>query len=228
MGRELKRVPLDFDWPMNEVWKGYINPHYEACKTCNGSGETIAYQRLSDLISLLMLSGEDAQRGKCHPHFFNAPLYHTEGKVCGPDMAELTEGLAGRGMSMFGHDCCDRWSAAKKIIQAAGLPESWGICPDCEGHGCLKEKQAIYEAWKPTEPPEGEGYQIWETVSEGSPISPVFATPEELARYMAGRKWGADEGTSYETWLKFINGPGWAPSGISNGKDFKTGVQAIE
>jgi hypothetical protein len=26
MGRELKRVPLDFDCPLNKVWKGYINP----------------------------------------------------------------------------------------------------------------------------------------------------------------------------------------------------------
>lgn len=31
MGRELKRVPLDFDWPIGKVWEGYANP---ACKTC--------------------------------------------------------------------------------------------------------------------------------------------------------------------------------------------------
>jgi len=24
MGRELKRVPLDFDWPMKKVWDGYL------------------------------------------------------------------------------------------------------------------------------------------------------------------------------------------------------------
>lgn len=33
------------------------------------------------------------------------------------------------------------------------------------------------------EPPKGEGYQLWETTSEGSPISPVFASAEELAAW---------------------------------------------
>ena len=34
------------------------------------------------------------------------------------------------------------------------------------------------------DPPEGEGYQVWETVSEGSPVSPVFASAEELVEYL--------------------------------------------
>lgn len=25
MGRTLKRVALDFDWPLNQVWKGFVN-----------------------------------------------------------------------------------------------------------------------------------------------------------------------------------------------------------
>lgn len=75
------------------------------------------------------------------------------------------------------------------------------------------------------EPPEGEGWQVWETVSEGSPISPVFATAEELARHLStvGDDWTARriaEGrmgyTSeslprYEDALKFVQS-GWAPS----------------
>jgi hypothetical protein len=35
-------------------------------------------------------------------------------------------------------------------------------------------------------PPEGDGWQAWETVSEGSPCSPVFATAEELIEWAAG------------------------------------------
>ena len=40
MGRELRRVPMDFDWPLNKPWKGFVNPRYTAkeCKDCNGSG----------------------------------------------------------------------------------------------------------------------------------------------------------------------------------------------
>lgn len=47
----------------------------------------------------------------------------------------------------------------------------------------------IGEVWRgylinPQEnPPEGDGYQLWETTSEGSPITPVFKTLDELCEY---------------------------------------------
>lgn len=230
MGRELKRVPLDFAWPMDERWHGYLNPHYEECKTCGGSGSTVAKRRLDDLVSLLMLSGSDAARGKCHPYLEEAPLYETRSMTCGQDMVELTSALAGRSSSFMGYDSVARWSATRKIIAAAGLPEKWGTCLGCDGHGIPRDKYEAYEAWSRSDPPTGEGFQIWETVSEGSPISPVFATAEELARHMATTSWGADHGTSYEQWLRFINGPGWAPSmmyspehGLQNGVSAVTG-----
>jgi hypothetical protein len=227
MGREVKRVALDFDWPMDKVWDGFLNPHYSECKACGGSGSTIASKRLTDLVSLLLISGDDARRGKCHPYFYDAPLHNTAGDVvCGKDMTELTTGLAGRAPSFMGHDACDRWSAAKKIIAAAGLPETWGVCAECKGEGQDPSKKADYDAWTRTEPPTGDGWQIWETVSEGSPISPVFARPEELARWMAGKRWGADHGSSYESWLKFITGPGWAPSMIMDSSGIHTGPEA--
>jgi len=180
MGRELKRVPLDFNWPINKVWEGYINPHYEQCPVCKGSGSTMAMQRLEDLVSLLMLSGSDAMENKCHPYFYDAPLHNTAGKTCGKDMTELTTGLAGREPSMIGYDGCDKWSATKKIIKVAGLPKTWGICPECKGNGIPKDKFKKYDTWKETEPPKGKGFQLWETTSEGSPQSPVFATLDEL------------------------------------------------
>ena len=33
------------------------------------------------------------------------------------------------------------------------------------------------------EPPKGEGYQLWNTTSEGSPISPVFETLDKLCEW---------------------------------------------
>lgn len=43
----------------------------------------------------------------------------------------------------------------------------------------------LYEiGWEKTEPPTGEGWQLWETVSEGSPISPVFPTQDEFRAYL--------------------------------------------
>lgn len=34
MGRQLHRVPLDFDWPLGKVWKGYINPYADLMTDC--------------------------------------------------------------------------------------------------------------------------------------------------------------------------------------------------
>src|SRR4051812_48116864 len=39
MGRELKRVPMDFKWPEGQIWKGYINPYRSIdCKSCDSTG----------------------------------------------------------------------------------------------------------------------------------------------------------------------------------------------
>lgn len=226
MGRELRRVPLDFDAPIGEVWQGFVNPHYVECDDCKGTGQTTAALRLGDIVSLLMLSGSDAQRQSCHPYFAWYALSYTRGQAPSDDMTKLTAGLAGRQPSVFGHDACDKWSATRKIVEAAGLPESWGECPSCHGHGIDAGHFEAYESWQETQPPEGEGFQVWETVSEGSPISPVFSTPEELARYMAGRAWGADHGSSYEDWMRFIERGGFSCSMvIKNGETF-TGPNA--
>ncbi len=232
MGRELKRVALDFEWPENKVWSGYINPHYaknHQCAACGGAGETTSRQRLGDLVSLLMLSGTDVNRWACHPHLVEAHLFYTHGKLCGSDMAELTSALAGRKPSSLGHCSIDKHSATLKIIAAAGLPEEWGMCPACNGEGSIwdsAEDEKAADEWSETSPPAGDGYQIWETVSEGSPISPVFATAEALAGHMAGKKWGADKGSSYESWMRFIEGPGWALSMVVDSRGCHTGPEA--
>src|SRR5690606_114544 len=96
----------------------------------------------------------------------------------------------------------------------------------CKGHGTVEAyagQRADAEAWEPTEPPEGEGWQLWETVSEGSPISPVFETPEGLARWMVSgaSKWMMP--ASYEGALKFVKA-GWAPSAVAVGGDVVDGA----
>lgn len=51
MGRELKRVPLDFDWPLQKVWSGFRNPLHCAinCAACDGSGYSPEAKRMKDL-----------------------------------------------------------------------------------------------------------------------------------------------------------------------------------
>lgn len=108
----------------------------------------------------------------------------------------------------MGHDSIDSWQIAKALVTAAGLdPDSWGVCPTCEGHCCHPDDIDMNDDWRPTEPPEGEGWQLWETTSEGSPVSPVFGTVEALASWCAiNATWFGSEKTTYENWLRmFVN-----------------------
>lgn len=108
MNRELKKVPLDFDWPLHKIWYGYLN------NMCNGH---------------------------CN-------------------------------------DC-------RKYALLKGLKFKEYGCPDFG-----------------LDPPDGEGFQLWETTSEGSPISPVFTTPEELAEWCEdGTTVLGYEKISKEAWL---------------------------
>jgi hypothetical protein len=83
MGKELKRVPLDFDYPLGKIWAGYCNPFYWAEE--------------------LNLSDE------------------------------------------------------------------------------IKDKYG--DSFENIDPPTGDGFQLWETTSEGSPQSPVFKTIDELCAW---------------------------------------------
>ena len=137
MGREIKRVPLDFDWPVGKIWALYF------ISTC---------------------------------------------------IDKLT---------------CEDCRQASKL---KGLKFQNHNCPDFN-----------------LGPPLGDGYQLWETTSEGSPMSPVFETPEELAEWLEATEASSfgPMTCSYDQWLEFIKGPGWAPSAILDEKGFRSGVCAI-
>jgi hypothetical protein len=205
MGRELKRVPLDFDWPIGKTWKGYDNPHHGKCPECDGRGNTTSMKALETIAQLLMVAGEDSLKrppdfkptGRCidiptypgsphkrhypHPYLVEASIYDV-----GDSFHELSTGLAGRPPGTFGHDSLDNWAAVKAIIKAAGLdPKVWGVCPACEGYGVPPAIRAAQEAWQEYEPPTGDGYQLWQSTSEGSPVSPVFDSLDALCSWAA-------------------------------------------
>jgi hypothetical protein len=236
MGRTLKRVPLDFDWPLNKLWPGFVNdlggPCPEEGKTCFG-GYTAAGKWLESVARLISMLGEQASEtpeqrarpGLIFPHPYlqewgQAPRTEVPREIYAEirkhddsatrrsllahylranpsqllpltaDLHQLVEGLAGRKVDSFGGSCVS-WAIAKKLTDAAGMPEKWGECPVCEGHADDPKLRAEAEAWEPTEPPIGEGFQLWETTSEGSPASPVFATIEALC------DWCADNATTF-------------------------------
>lgn len=232
MGREVKRVALDFQWPLKKTWEGFLNPHYKQCAECQGSGVTSARQRLDELVRLILLSAEDIGRTRGivpHPYFSEmGALHHTRGRVVSKDMVQIAEGLSDRklGDSLFGFDSTASWRATKKIIAAAGLEEKWGYCPACDGDGQDPKTKVASDAWEATPPPAGDGWQMWETTSVGSPISPVCATPEALARWLADNRASTfgDSTANYDTWLKMIVGTGWAMSAVMDANGLRSGV----
>ena len=69
---------------------------------------------------------------------------------------------------------------------------------------------------------------MYEDTSEGTPISPAFATPEELARWLTDNgasAFGSSTG-SYEGWLRVAKG-GWAPSMVATSEGITSGVDAL-
>lgn len=72
-------------------------------------------------------------------------------------------------------------------------------------------------------------YQMYETCSEGTPISEPMETPEKLARWLAdtGASAFADMTAPYEAWLAICQG-GHAPSAVMFAAVLKSGVDEMK
>ena len=70
--------------------------------------------------------------------------------------------------------------------------------------------------------------QMYETCTEGTPISPVMDTPEKLARWLADNNASAfgSMTASYDEWLRTCRS-GFAPSAILDSRGFRPGVGVI-
>ena len=77
--------------------------------------------------------------------------------------------------------------------------------------------------------PEGSAtwWQVYETVSEGTPVTPPFATSEELVAFLSTERdfWGQGP-VSRAAAERFVSG-GWAPSAVLVGGTLHTGVEAL-
>lgn len=284
MGREIRRVPVDFDWPLNKTWEGFLMPDRfdeEKCPDCE-NGYSPQAQNLYDLWyghlpfdptstgSTPWRHDTPAVRERAERNIANAPEYYGTGEratvreaqrladhfnsgwlhhlsqddvdalVAADRLWDFTRTLTSEGwqktdqpvtptaaqvnewsLSGFGHDGINASVVIRARCEREGIDDT---CSTCQGHGSTEAypgQRAEAEAWEPTQPPEGEGWQLWETVSEGSPISPVFRSAEELAYWMSSPAyvWGAtktdDDRPTYEAALRFITA-GWAPSFASS------------
>lgn len=89
-------------------------------------------------------------------------------------------------------------------------------------------------AYRPAFTEEPTWFQVYETVSEGTPVTPPFATQDELIDYLVNV--GEMAGTQYarkfsrESATKFVKGSGYAPSMIvmhgPEGTTIREGIDA--
>ncbi len=282
MGRELRRVALDFAWPIGKVWEGFINPHFKAreCRACDGTGYSEYAKRLNDLWygyapfkpedsgstpfdvttpGIVLLATRNCQgetsgwlfreEAKRLTNLMNASWMHhlndddVKALVAEGRLRDFTSvWIKGQGWvkkdppyiptarevnewSIVGcwHDAINAWVCIKAACQRAGQDDG---CRECQGRGHIwddHEQEKIYEAWQPTDPPAGDGWQLWETVSEGSPVSPVFATAEDLANWLGEEN---HNGMGRDGWLKFLTKTsGWAPSLVAVDGAMMTGTE---
>lgn len=280
MGREIRRVPLDFDWPLNKIWEGFLSPDHldgKPCPDCE-NGYSPQAKNLHDLwygyipfdpastgstpwradtpairaraernvvdVPDYYGSGEAAivrEAQRLADHFNNGWLHHLSqddvnapveaGRLMDfthtwsrengwqkkepavtPTAAEVNEWS----LSGLGHDGINASVVVNARCEQEGVNPT---CQTCDGHATIEAypgQRAAAEAWEPTDPPKGDGWQLWETVSEGSPVSPVFATSDDLATWMSDPARG-DRWVPPAVAAKFI-ADGWAPSFVGSAK----------
>lgn len=216
MGRLLMRVPLDFDWPMKQVWHGYLTPEqydFPTCVTCDGTGYSREARAISDTFYAHKIAwpGEydgARERGDAlcwHDKLGQAevdnlvaehrlwefwrhwdPVEHkwVDNDPPTPVLAADVNAVNAPGARGWGHDSINQHILVRFRCERLGIDLE---CATCQGHGHIAtdEQRAEAENYEGPEPPEGEGFQLWENTSEGSPISPVFATLDELCEYAA-------------------------------------------
>lgn len=279
MSREVRRVPLDFDWPLSKTWHGYLRPDRfdeNPCPDCT-RGYSPRAQHLHDLWyghvpfdpastgSTPLRHDTPAVRAFAERNINSAPDYYGTGEAAiareAQRLANLWNGQWGHHLSQDDVDALladgrlknlthtwtreEGWQPKEPAVTpTAAQVNEWSIrtmghdrinasvvvrarceregaeetCPTCQGFASTEAypgQRAEAEAWQGTEPPTGDGWQLWKTVSEGSPISPVCPTAEDLALWMASPAytWGAAKHgrPTYEQALQFVRA-GWAPS----------------
>ena len=109
-------------------------------------------------------------------------------------------------LSGMGHDSYNQSVCVEVRAKEKGV---YGMCECCNGEGEIwfsDEIKELSENFEKYDPPSGEGYQMWENTSEGSPQSPVFETLDELCEWCSINKssFGSNHFISKEEWMKIL------------------------
>jgi hypothetical protein len=256
LSREVRRVPLDFDWPVDKTWGGYLMPDElrpPPCQ-CGGDGYSPWAQQMNKTWYSLDLPVREREeyrwdnkltqfdvdvlvrKGRLNP-VINCPQGCKRPEKSGPGWQTDCPDCGGRGWTRrqlevgdisaedynrharedpFRGDSIDRYVIIQARCEVLGVSHTCEWC-DGDGVGGTDEQRLRYETWVPTKPPTGDAYQLWQTVSEGGPCSPPFATVEELACWLSANDTSILEGKTVGEWLKILGGE-------VQGTDIQTGA----
>jgi hypothetical protein len=121
-----------------------------------------------------------------------------------PTATEINAWSRGGG---FGHDAINAGICIRARCARENVPFE---CVYCQGSGAIwptPEIERQHEDWEPTDPPTGDGYQLWEDCSKGSPISPVFASLDELCAWATVNATTFDDHrATAEEWREMLDG----------------------
>jgi len=127
------------------------------------------------------------------------------------------------------HAYLESYIKDSKEFKEKGFKKNFPDAPDYHYEQYLKDwigdppvKSEHMPDWKESEKTH---FMMYENTSEGTPISPAFETPEELAQWLFDNKVSsfADMTSSYESWLQVANG-GYAPGLVINNGKMTSGV----
>lgn len=204
----IRRVPLGFDWPLHQIWEGYLQPAHlrlSACPDCRHDGRrstglSAAAHAIDVAFYATDVSAPLREQICWHDKISQAEVNHLLKKGRLQSWEDGTDGERGRwvvkpitaaevnarqtDLGLGSHDASNRFILVEYRCKRLGIPV---MCATCQGRTRVgtPEQVAANKAWKPTHPPRGKGWQAWEDTSEGSPISPVFATDDALIDWFA-------------------------------------------
>lgn len=206
----IRRVPLNFDWPLNKVWHGYVLPEHlrlPSCEDCCYDGyRSTGLSPAAYAIESTFYAHETPEPWRSHIAWHDkitqpeVDMLLKQGRLSArwetdPDTgkgrwastpvtaAEVNAAQHGPYDGLRDHDAINRSLLVKYRCKRLRIDMD---CPTCAGttHVGTPEQVAAKKAWNPFKPPKGKGWQVWEDVSEGSPISPVHPTRDALIDWL--------------------------------------------
>lgn len=218
MGREIRRVPVEFNHPIQWRETRKYQPTFETMRSellgQPSPGTTTAQTRWT----------------YCLAPMWDKTLAEAQADWEAERKETLSDGTLDK---VWTQDDLDRWEREhptrvddiEQIRRDLGKP-IWASVEDYIGGAPDERDSTLYtpEGWPPKEE---RGWVVYETVSEGTPITPCFATAAELVDWLAEKGTAWDAPMSREGAERFV-GSGWVPSIIVHGDVVRSGLDIAE